>query len=90
MTKIVGPYITKEVTIPEVVIPEHVVTVFDGAAYWWLDWEGNEDAEGTFGYAKVAFPLLSDAQRQHEMEAAQAQARRGTKRKPRRGGKVQT
>jgi len=69
--KIIGPYIRKEI-----VVPEHTVSVFDEDAYWFLDWEGNEDADGTFAYAKVAFPRVADAQRQHQMEAAAREAER--------------
>ena len=73
--KIVGPYITKLVTVPE-----HVVEVLDEDAYWHLDWEGNEDADGTLLYAKVAFPKLSDAQRQQAMEKVARDAERATHR----------
>lgn len=66
--KIVGPRITKDV-----LIPEHTVQRLDEDAYWHLNWQGNEDPEGGFLYAKVAFPSLADAQRQHRLEATQGQ-----------------
>lgn len=71
--KVVGPYITKEV-----VVPEHTVKMFDEDAYWWLNWQGEPDDEGTFAYAKVAFPTISAAQRQHALEAKAAE-RKGYK-----------
>jgi len=70
--KITGPYITKTIHIPA-----HDIEVFDEDAYWWLDWVGMPDDEGGYGYAKVAYPTLKEAQRQHAMEHLARQAERG-------------
>jgi hypothetical protein len=83
---IIGPYITKDVTIPE-----HTIEVLDESAYWMLDWQGNwqEGLDGDFLYAKIAFPKLVDAQRQHRLQQEavhhdrEASAKRAAKR-PRR------
>lgn len=69
--KITGPYIRKEI-----VVPEHTVMVFDEDAYWQLNWQGEADGDGGFFYAKVAFPSVRDAQRQHATEATAREAER--------------
>lgn len=63
--KIVGPLVevTRTVEFRDI----------DHNAYWHLDWEGNEDNDGAFLYARVAFPRLADAQHQHQLEASQGQ-----------------
>jgi hypothetical protein len=77
-----GPVIEKTITIPE-----RVVQVLDEDAYWHLDWSGTEDSgDGTFLYAKVAYPRLKDAQEQHAMlktvrEAWREHARKATRRR---------
>jgi hypothetical protein len=71
--KVVGPYIRKTV-----VVPEHTVEVFDEGAYWQLNWQGEPDEEGSVFYAKVAYPTIAAAQRQHVLEATAAE-RKGYK-----------
>jgi hypothetical protein len=61
---IFGPTITKPVTIPA-----RTIEVLDEDAYWKLDWQGNLDEDGgQFLYAKVAYPTIGDAHRQHTLE----------------------
>ena len=67
-----GRYITKEVTV--------TMKVLDESAYWWLDYEGNEDTEGGFFlYDKVAYPRVTDAQHHHRVQAENTRSRHARK-----------